>query len=215
MMSLNRRAALAAWTAMAIFGAGPALAADLHFPSSEDLRQLREAREIQLAPDGVHVLAVITDTTADGGRPHLWLLDRLAGEQHQLTYSSTPQDKGQTKGMWAPDGRSVLFIADPGSGARLYRLPMSGGEAEQFILARGKNDKPASGWSAAVDGVEATAEDFALSPDGETIALIASDGDDADTVARKDKKDDAEVFGHAEHKKRLYLVDAKAGSSQA
>jgi dipeptidyl aminopeptidase/acylaminoacyl peptidase len=212
-MMLNRRIGLAILAALAAAGGAPADAADLHFPSNEDIRQIREAREVQLAPDGVHVLAVITDATADGGRPHLWLLNRTTGERRQLTFSSTPQDKGEDHGAWTPDGRAVLFVADRGSGARLYRLPMTGGEAEPLALSRSTAGKPAVAWAASADGVAATVEDFLVSPDGKTIGLMASDGDAPDVQARKDRKDDATVFEHDEHKTRLYLVDAEAGAA--
>jgi dipeptidyl aminopeptidase/acylaminoacyl peptidase len=194
--------------------AGPtAWAGEPHFPSSEDIRQIREAREIQLGPDGERVIAVITDTTADGGRPHLWLLDRITGERRQLTFSATAKEKGEDHAAWAPDGRAALFIADRGAGARLYRLPMSGGEAEPLALSRSKAGKPVSAWRAADDGVAAEAQDFAVSPDGKTIALIAADGDGADEQGRKDRKDDAVVFERDEHRKRLYLVDAVTGAA--
>lgn len=210
---VKQRIGLVVLAALVAGCAASAGAAEPHFPSNEDIRQIREAREVQLAPDGTHVLTVITDTTADGGRPHLWLLNRTTGERRQLTFPSTPQDKGEDHGAWTPDGRMVLFIADRGSGARLYRLAMSGGEAEPLALSRSTAGKAVAGWGASTDGVAATAENFLVSPDGKTIGLIASDGDPADLQARKDKKDDAAVFEHDEHKKRLYLVDAASGSA--
>jgi Tol biopolymer transport system component len=63
--------------------------------ANEDIRQSREVREAHLSPDGTQVLAVITDTTADRGRPHLWLLGRNSESPRQLTFSNGEKDKGQ------------------------------------------------------------------------------------------------------------------------
>src|ERR1700758_2328844 len=94
-----------------------------HPVTNEDIRQNREVREVKLSSDGAHVLAVITDTTADGGRPHLWLLGRNGETPRQLTFSSGERGKGQYRATWLPDGSRVLFLEDRGSGPRLFRMP--------------------------------------------------------------------------------------------
>jgi len=45
------------------------------FPSNEDLRHTRAIADPQLSPDGQQVLLQVTDSTADGARTHIWLVD--------------------------------------------------------------------------------------------------------------------------------------------
>lgn len=62
-------------------------AAQDHFPSNEDLRHVRAISEPRLSPDGRSVLIEVSDSTAQGGRGHLWLVDLKANTSRQLTYS--------------------------------------------------------------------------------------------------------------------------------
>lgn len=210
-MTVRRYAWVGLWLMAA---ASSARSAELHFPTNEELRQVREAREAQLAPDGTKILAVITDTTAESGRPHLWLLDRLAGSARQLTFSRSTEEKGETKAAWLPDGGEALFVADRGAaGATLNRLPMTGGEALTLGLARTAADKVVSSWGAPSEGLPATAKDFAVSPDGRTIAFIAQDGEAPAIVERRARKDDAALFEQDDRRARLYLVSIATGAA--
>lgn len=210
-MTTSRYAWVALWVMAA---ASSARSADLHFPTNEELRQIREAREVELAPDGNRILAVITDATAEGGRPHLWLLDRRPGGDRQLTFSRSAEEKGETHAAWLPDGAAALFIADRSpTTATLNRLPMSGGEAIALSLARTAAGAVVSSWSSPGEGVAAVAKDFTVSPDGRTIALIAQDGEAPATVEGRARKDDAILFDHEERKTRLYLLAASTGAA--
>src|ERR1700691_986243 len=145
--------------------------------TNEDIRQSREVREGQLSSDGAHVLTVITDTTADGGRPHLWLLGRNPDTPRQLTFSSGEKDKGQDKDAWLPDGSTVLFLQDGGSGARLFRMPMQGGEPQPLALKRQKDGKLVATWGAEDASSDFDIRDYAVSPDGKLIALTTAPRD--------------------------------------
>jgi hypothetical protein len=63
------------------------LVAQQHYPSNEDLRHLRTISSPQLSPDLKHVVAVVQDSTADGGKSHLWLLSTDGSPYPQLTFS--------------------------------------------------------------------------------------------------------------------------------
>jgi dipeptidyl aminopeptidase/acylaminoacyl peptidase len=204
-----------AWVGLWLMAAASsARSAELHFPTNEELRQIREVREVQLAPDGTRLLAVITEATAAGGRSHLWLLDRRPGGARQLTFSRSPEEKGETKAAWDPGGDAALFIADRGAtGATLDRLPMAGGEAVALALARTAADKVVSAWGAPGEGVVSTVKDFAVSPEGRAIAVIAQDGDGPAKVEARTRKDDAALLDHDEQKIRLYLVSVASGAA--
>ncbi len=109
-------------------------AAQAKLPGNEDLRHFRSIADPQLSPDGRSVVVVIGDSTADGGKGHLWLIDTRGGSPRQLTYSPESDKHGEGEPVWMPDGESLLFKAHRGEHTVLYRLPMHGGEAKAFDL---------------------------------------------------------------------------------
>ena len=116
--------ALAAWSHTAV--------AQTTQLTNEQLRHMRSIGDPQLSPDGRQVVVVIADSTADGGKRHLWLIDTGGGAPRQLTYSPDNDKTGEKAPAWMPDGGSILFVAHRGEHTSLFRLPMSGGEAKAF-----------------------------------------------------------------------------------
>jgi dipeptidyl aminopeptidase/acylaminoacyl peptidase len=174
--------------------------------TNEDIRQSREVREGQLSSDGAHVLAVISDTTADGGRRHLWLLGRNPDNPRQLTFSSGEKDKGQYKAAWLPDGSAAFFLQDGGSGPRLFRMSMQGGEPQQLTLKAQKDGKLLATWEPQDGSSEFDIRDYTVSPDGKSIALITAPRDSAEEQANKAKRNDAIRFGDEIHEATLQIV---------
>src|SRR6185312_15771119 len=105
-----------------------------HFPTNEDLRHTRSLGDPQLSPDAHAVLFTVTDPTVSGASSHLWLADISANTSRQLTFAPAGSKSSERSGTWAPDGRSVYFLARRGKHTQLYRLPMNGGEAEPFTI---------------------------------------------------------------------------------
>ena len=174
--------------------------AQQHFPTNDDLRHLRTIASPQLSPDLKHVVAVMTDSTADGGKTHLWLLSTDGQPARQITFS--PADAmGERSPEYLPDGSAVLFLSRRDSKSSLYRLPLDGGEAVPVKLERA----PAIGEAAAAVAVNS----FSISPDGSTIAIIATDPESAARTKDKRDKKDVEWVEHDELQHRLYLLDAK------
>ena len=106
--------------------------AQAKLPGNEDLRHFRSLHNPQLSPDGHSVIVVIGESTADGGKNHLWLIDVAGGAPRQLTYSPDNDKTGEREPKWMPDGESILFLAHRGEHTALYRLPMHGGEAKAY-----------------------------------------------------------------------------------
>ncbi len=206
-MHLLRQALLTA--SLASLPMFPVHAAD-HRLTNEDIRQSREVREAHLSPDGTQVLAVITDTTADRGRPHLWLLGRNGGTPRQLTFSSGDKDKGQYRATWLRNDSSVLFLEDRGSGPRLFRMPMHGGEPEQLTLKGNKDGNAIATWAPRDAGSDFDIRDYAVAPDGRSIALIAAPRDSAEEHAKKAKGDDASGFGADIHEATLHILSLQS-----
>ena len=190
------------------------------FPTNEQLRHYKSMGEPQLSPDGQKVLLRVTDATADGAKSHIWLVDVGGGAPRQLTFSPEGNKRGERTAEWAPDGKSVFFMAHRGEHTSLYRLPMDGGEAKEFDLkvtpladasklpdavpppspaAKKDDDK--------VEPVEIDVSSFRISPDGKTIALLVNDPETPGEKKQKDAKADAEWVDHDLHRTRLYFMD--------
>src|SRR5580693_78383 len=123
------------WTGLVLLPA-PSAQAQKHFPTNEEIRQIRTASSPKLSPDGKQVVAEITESTANGGLPHLWLLPVQGTNPRQLTFSAaaassdTSGDKdangaggrggrgggggGERGAEWLPDGSAILFLARVG-----------------------------------------------------------------------------------------------------
>ena len=201
-----------------------AAAAQDRFPSNEDMRHFRAANGPRLSPDGRRVLLQISDSTADGGRSHLWLVDVEGDSTRQLTFSPAgkkdDKDRGESSGEWMPNG-DILFLAHRGEQTQLFRLPMQGGEAKAFDL----KVAPAVDMSKAPDAVPpATKKDeappakpagplaidisgFQTAPDGKTIALWAKDPETPGEKKQHAEKAEAVWVNHDAHRTRLYLLD--------
>ncbi len=190
---------------------------DTKFPTNEDLRHVRSMAQPRLSPDGRSVLIQITDSTADGAKSHLWIVDVKQNAPRQLTWS-TPQDKrGEFAGRWMPDGRSILFLAHRGEHTQLYRLPMEAGEARPYDLKvvppvdestipdavpPRKDTAPAK-----LEPVEVDVENFEPSPDAKLIGLLAHDPETPGEKKQHDDKADAVWVDHGQHGSRLYFLD--------
>jgi dipeptidyl aminopeptidase/acylaminoacyl peptidase len=190
---------------------------DAHFPSNEDLRHVRAMAQPRLSPDGRSVLIQITDSTADGAKSHLWLVDIKQNTSRQLTWSAPQEKRGEYAARWMPDGSAILFLAHRGEHTQLYRLPMEAGEARPYDLKIAppvdvstladaipprKDATPAKTESVAVD-----VENYDISPDGKVIALLARDPETPGEKKQHDDKADAVWVNHEQHGSRLYLLN--------
>ena len=198
--------------------AGTARASDeAHFPSNEDLRHVRAMSQPRLSPDGRSVLIQVTDSTADGAKSHLWLVDIKQNTSRQLTWSAPSEKRGEYAGRWMPDGTGILFLAHRGEHTQLYRLPMEAGEARPYDL---KIAPPvdASTLPDAIpprkdvvatktEPVAIDVENYDISPDGKLIALLAHDPETPGEKKQHDDKADAVWVDHGQHGSRLYFLN--------
>jgi len=210
------RLKLGAAMAALLIGCGTvALAEDA--PLNAAGRDTRDVREAVLSPDGARIAAVFSASTAEGGQTHVWLLStdgRTAARQ--LTFSGGESEAGERAAAWSNDGATLFFMAKRGKANRLYRLPMTGGEAQGLTLARPATGTVQSGWGkTAEDAVDAQVQRYELSSDDRYIALIAADGETSARDGQIKKKDDAVRVGHDDVKKsRLYLVGLADGAAR-
>ena len=201
------------------FAAARAQAADAAYPSNEDLRHVRAMADPRIAPDGRRVLVRISDSTADGGRGHIWLVDVAGSPARQLTFSPAGDKAGERQARWLGDG-NVLFLAKRGEHVELFRLPMSGGEAHAYelkvtpVVDESADDDAIppkkSGEPLTRDPLPLDVDGYDVSPDGGTIAVLARDPQTAGEKKQKDAKADALWLNHDRHGKRLYLLDSQS-----
>ena len=98
-----------------------------------------------------------------------------------------------------PDGSAILFLSRRDPRTVLYRLPLEGGEPVGIKLERA----PAPSEAAAQ--VDVTS--YSISPDGSTVAVIATDPAPAAKARDAKDKKDAIWVEHAELKHHLYFLD--------
>jgi dipeptidyl aminopeptidase/acylaminoacyl peptidase len=127
---------------------------------SRDLLRIREVSDPQLSPDGAWVAYTVatSDTVDDKRDADVWMTSWDGKRSVRLTYSKAREHSPR----WSPDGRWLTFLSsreDTSEVEQVWRLDRTGGEAERIT------DFPG--------GVS----DYAWSPDGSRLAVIASDPD--------------------------------------
>ncbi len=134
----------------------------LDFP---DLASLRDVSDPELSPDGEWIAYVVRTSNLEEDRRFgdIWMVSWDGTRTLQMTHT---RDEGETGPRFSPDGRYLSFLATRGSEgdedkkqAQVWVLDRSGGEARKLTSFPG--------------GVS----DYAWSPDGGKLAIIASDPD--------------------------------------
>jgi len=169
-------------------------AAEPHFPTTEDLRHIKGIGGPQLSPDGKQVLFVVTDSTADGAKSHIWVVAANGDKDslRQLTFSPPADKRGENNPHWASDGSAISFVARRNEHAQLFRLDMRGGEAMPYDLK-------------VMPMVDESKEKNAIPPPGaekkpDAAAGAAKDGGKSDEKKPEEKKDEPlpiDVNGYA------------------
>lgn len=115
-----------------------------------DTFALEQATDVQISPDGKHVVYVrqVGDIMTDGFRRALWLVDTASGTQAPLLNGPGSRPR------WSPDGGRIAYVAPDGDG-----------KPQLFVhwLDTGK--------AARITGLPDAPGDIAWSPDGRRIAF--------------------------------------------
>lgn len=194
-----------------------AVAKDSGYPSNEDLRHVRSLTDPRISPDGSRVLVTVADSTVDGARNHLWLIDVARNDARQITFSPDADKGGEHHGRWLGD-EAILFLAKRSDRTQLFRLPMSGGEAQALDLkinppvdeskaADALPPEKNEGQPAKTEPVAIEVDDYEVAPDASRVAVLARDPETPGEKKQKDAKADAVWVDHQVHGKRLYLLD--------
>ncbi len=136
--------------------------------SLDDLAKLRNVSDPQVSPDGKWVAYTVgtVDVEKDKRDTDVWMVSWDGSQQIQLTSSKD----GESQPRWSPDGKYLAFVSSRGDedekkkkeGAQVWLLNRAGGEAQKLTDVKG--------------GVN----EYAWSPDGRTLVLVADDPDPTD-----------------------------------
>lgn len=159
----------------ALFGGAAAATPPTARFSLDDVMALRTVAEPQVAPDGVWVAYTVetVDLARDRWQSDLWMTRWDGRESVQLTHG--PEDEYAPR--WSPDGRWLAFLSERGSEegrVQLWLLDRRGGEAR------------------AATSLPGSVEDYAWSPDGARVVLVAGDPDPATVTPEERHEPEAE-----------------------
>jgi dipeptidyl aminopeptidase/acylaminoacyl peptidase len=122
----------------------------------EDMQNLSRVGEVRISPDGRWAVFTVTRSDLPKNRSvtNLWRMPTAGGEPQQITF--VQQGSNDTP-RWSADGRYLYFLSSRVEDKpQVFRLALEGGEARQITsFATGVSN-------------------FVLSPDGNTLAIIAS-----------------------------------------
>lgn len=189
MRKLCVASAVAAFSLLAVFGAGAIRAQTRRGITPEDYFAFKFISDPRVSPDGKAIVYVLTtiDQKKNRRESSIWLIPadgssaprRLSSE---FFSASSPR--------WSPDGKTLAFLSarasDPSAAekprSQIYLLSISGG-GEAAALTKLKN------------GVQS----FQWSPEGSRIVVVSSSGV-MDGVATADRKSDVRHYTHIRYK---------------
>ncbi|MGF7149803.1 dipeptidyl aminopeptidase/acylaminoacyl peptidase [Sphingomonas zeicaulis] len=191
-----RTGMLAAALALSAGSAGPAAwaqgaaaPAELAPITPEDIMGLTDVTDVEISPDGRHLLYVTQPTIATHRptRSAIWVVPTDgSAPPRRLTAGTALEGSPQ----WSPDGSGIAFLTDhPGSSRQLWLIPASGREAQRLT------------------DIGSDIRLYRWSPDGRSIALLAPDPPSAEAKAARAAKRDAVEVDAAEATTLLWLLD--------
>ena len=193
-MLLIRAVAAAAFAAALSVHVLPAAAQAPAAWTPELMLTVKRVPAVVPSPDGTQVAFVVGEAVTEGERSEWVNQIHLAAADGSASRQITRGDKSSSDPRWSPDGRFVAFVSSRSGKANIWRINVSGGEAEQITDEKG--------------GVSA----FDWSPDGASFAFVMRDAkSEAEEKADKEKRD-WRTLDEQVKMNRLYVVPVDKGS---
>jgi len=148
----------------------------------DDLFQLREVDDPQLAPDSQRVAYTVKTSMLkeDKIEERIWSVPVAGGEATPMTAEGVSSSHPR----WSPDGKYLAFLSARNEGkTQVWLLNLGGGEAEHLA------DTPQD------------VEDFAWAPDSRRLVLVLRDPSPEEMEAAKELKDQGDKAAASKEKK--------------
>ncbi len=161
-----------------------------------DILELPSIQDPQLSPDGKRILFVMDTADWKSNRRigHIYRIDADGGNQIQLTAG----ERGESSPRWAPDGRTIAFLAQRDGDAhnQIYLLAPDGGEARRLTTH------------------ETAPGSLTWTPDGQSILFTASDAKSADEKEKDRLHDDVYAFEETNFEQRHLWTSDRQGKTR-
>lgn len=157
----------------------------------ELMLKVRRVAHVRPSPDAMHVVYSVAEAVMTEDRSEfvsqIWVANSDGSEATQLTFAA----KSSTNPMWSPDSQWIAFTSERTGKSNLFRMRVTGGEAEQLTDVK--------------SGVGL----FAWSPAGQQLTFVMPDPPtEADDKAAK-ARDDFRWIDRDFKMDRLYLVSVE------
>ena len=164
-------------------------------PSIDALIALERVGSPALSGDGQRVAFTVRHTNWNDNAyaTDIWLAGSTATDARPLTRGP----KSSLQPQWAPDHRTLGFISDRDGTRQIYRLDVTGGEAERLTSVK--------------EGVTA----FAWAPDGRRIAYTTPGAVSEALKAREERWGDVTLEDEDRRYGHLHLLDLDTRASRA
>lgn len=152
--------------------------------------------EVVPSPDGRWVAYTRTQAVMKKEKSEMLTHIHLARNDGTRRFRLTGGEKGARSPAFAPDGEAVYFVSDRSGKRNIWRIPVTGGEAERI-----------TDWDGSIGA-------FRISPDGEWLAFAARKKNPDIEKAKKQKRDfriiDDDTKNHA-----LWLIPSDPHAEDA
>ena len=151
----------------------------------------------EISPDGSMIAYTVRETNMEGDESsfttHIW----VAAADGSMNRQFTRGEQSASNPQFSPDGRYLSFISSRDSGRQVYKMYLTGGEAQKITSAE--------------NGVGS----FVWSPDGSRIAYTMTDPQSEEEKTRQREKRDVTVVDQDFRFSRIYVQPVDADSGKA